>query len=72
MRENIKAMNDTLFSYTSILSDVKINIQLKTKPRSVIYSTTDFTNIHKHCYKMVYANLLLSEESMKKVINDFF
>lgn len=51
---------------------MKINIQLKHKPWSEIYSTIDLTNVYKQCFKMVYVNLLLSEEeSMDKIIKTF-
>lgn len=46
MRGNIKAMSNTLFSYTTVLSDMKITIQLKNKPWSKIYGTIDFINVY--------------------------
>ena len=42
-----KSNSNTLLSLKILLSDIKINIQLKNKPWSKIYSTVISTNIHK-------------------------
>lgn len=64
-RENINQLSNTLFSPKFLLSDIKINIQLKNKPWSKIYSITDSTNIPKQHYKMVYVNLAVMWEHGK-------
>lgn len=46
-----------LFLTKLLLPDIKINIQLKNKPWSKIYSAIDFTSIHKQHYQIVYADL---------------
>lgn len=42
-----KSTSKTLLSLKILLSDININIQLKNKPGSKIYSTIISTNIHK-------------------------